>query len=432
MSSILVCCTPAHGHVAPTLTVARHLSQLGHDVRVLTSTRYADAVRRAGLEHVALPSAADIDLDAPNKAFPERAELRGVAELRFSLINLFVRPAEAQVRAIDAAIAERPADVVLAEVMFFGAAAFALRPRSERPAVISLGIVPLSIADPDVAPYGLGLPPLAGPIGRLRNAALGTVSRRIFAPIDAAVAEVFERAIGSAPKGVGAFETPLLADRLLQLTVPGFEYPRGSLPDSVSFVGPLRPPVPDGLALPEWWDELDGNRPVVHVSQGTIANRDFAELVLPTIRALAKEDVLVVVSTGGQPLGVAPGDLPSNVRVAAYLPYDLLFPKLAAFVTNGGYGGLHTALRHGVPIVAGGATEDKVETTARVAWSGAGINLRTERPSPAKLRRAVRKVLSDSRYAAASSRLATEIEQAPGLAAVAAAVDELCESPARR
>ena len=165
--------------------------------------------------HVALPSAADIDLDAPNKAFPERAELRGVAELRFSLINLFVRPAEAQVRAIDAAIAERPADVVLAEVMFFRAAAISpYRPvAANRPAVITLGIVPLSIADPDVAPYGLGLPPLAGPIGRLRNAALGTVSRRIFAPIDAAVAEVFERAIGSAPKESGAFETPSLADR---------------------------------------------------------------------------------------------------------------------------------------------------------------------------------------------------------------------------
>ena len=203
------------------------------------------------------------------------------------------------------------------------------------------------------------------------------------------------------------------------------------MPNSFELRRTLRPPVPDGLALPERCDELDGNRPVVHVSQGTIANRDFAELVLPTIRALAKEDVLVVVSTGGQPLGVAPGDLPSNVRVAAYLPYDLLFPKLAAFVTNGGYGGLHTALRHGVPIVAGGATEDKVETTARVAWSGAGINLRTDaRVRPSSVARFGRSCPTP--VTPRPARLATEIEQAPGLAAVAAAVDELCESPARR
>ena len=118
-------------------------------------------------------------------------------------------------RAIDAAIAERPADVVLAEVMFFGAAAFALRPRSERPAVISLGIVPLSIADPDVAPCGLGLPPLAGADRNGLNAALGTVSRRNCVPHPRGGRRGLRAAIGSAPKGVGAFETPLLADRLL-------------------------------------------------------------------------------------------------------------------------------------------------------------------------------------------------------------------------
>lgn len=40
-------------------------------------------------------------------------------------------------------------------------------------------------------------------------------------------------------------------------------------------------------------------RPVVHVTQGTIANKDFGQLIAPTLRALADEDVLVVVSTGG-------------------------------------------------------------------------------------------------------------------------------------
>jgi UDP:flavonoid glycosyltransferase YjiC (YdhE family) len=63
------------------------------------------------------------------------------------------------------------------------------------------------------------------------------------------------------------------------------------------------------------------------------------------------------------------------------------------------------------------ATEDSLQTTARMAWSGAGINLRTERPSPAKIRRAVRTVLSDSRYAEASARIGAEIANAAGLTA---------------
>ena len=38
-------------------------------------------------------------------------------------------------------------------------------------------------------------------------------------------------------------------------------------------------------------------------------------------------------------------------------------------VTNGGYGTVQQALAHGVPIVVAGATEDKPETAARIAWS---------------------------------------------------------------
>ena len=58
-------------------------------------------------------------------------------------------------------------------------------------------------------------------------------------------------------------------------------------------------------------------------------------------------------------------------------------PCVDAFVTNGGYGSLLAALAHEVPIVVAADTEDKVETAARVSWSGVSINLRTDRPTPA-------------------------------------------------
>ena len=38
-----------------------------------------------------------------------------------------------------------------------------------------------------------------------------------------------------------------------------------------SFVGPVSR-EPRSRALPDWWPDLDGSRPVVHVSQGTVAN----------------------------------------------------------------------------------------------------------------------------------------------------------------
>jgi MGT family glycosyltransferase len=430
MASILITCTPAHGHVIPSLAAAQHLVAGGHDVRVLTGAAYRDRVLASGAEFLPLPAEADIDLDHPNDVFPERAALRGVPEVRFSLTNLFVKPAPAQLRAVDAAIAARPVDVVLTEAMFFGAALLAARPRAERPAIVTLGIVPLSADDPDVAPFGLGIPPMPGPLGRLRNAFLRVTSEKIvFAPVLAAARAAFREAGLPAPDGIPLFDPAARSELLLQFTVPGFEYPLRHPRANVRFVGPLSRTAPSGRRTPEWWGDLDGDRPLVHVTQGTIANDDVTQLLLPTLEGLADEDVLVVVSTGGRPVSSL-GELPANARAADYLPYDLLFPRLAAFVTNGGYGGLHYALEHGVPIVAAGTTEDKLETTARVAWSGAGVNLRTDSPDPEQVRDAVRRVLGTPTYRAAAQRLGAEIAVSPGLGGLDAALAELL--PARR
>jgi UDP:flavonoid glycosyltransferase YjiC (YdhE family) len=67
-------------------------------------------------------------------------------------------------------------------------------------------------------------------------------------------------------------------------------------------------------------------------------------------------------------------------------------------VTNGGYGSVMIALTHGVPLVVGGTTEDKMEVSARVAYSGVGINLRTATPTPEQTREAVRSVMTDVKY----------------------------------
>ena len=77
--------------------------------------------------------------------------------------------------------------------------------------------------------------------------------------------------------------------------------------------------------LPYWWAGLDYPLPVVHVTQGTVANANLGQLLVPALRALAGEDVLVVAATGGRPLAALTaalgGPLPANARVAEFLPY---------------------------------------------------------------------------------------------------------------
>jgi UDP:flavonoid glycosyltransferase YjiC (YdhE family) len=240
---------------------------------------------------------------------------------------------------------------------------------------------------------------MRGPLGQLRNRVMNGVSRRVvFAP----VTEHYERAraqIGLPPLGMSLSDTLTGPYLYLQSTVPGFEYPRRDLPPQVHFIGPLLPDPPGDLQRPCWWGELADGRPVVLVTQGTLAT-DPRELIVPTLRALADEPVLVIATTGSDPEATlnALGAPPANARIASFLPYGDLMPRVDALVTNGGYGTVQQALAQGVPIVVAGATEEKPENAARIAWSGVGVRLRTQSPSPDQIRAAVRTVLREPRY----------------------------------
>jgi UDP:flavonoid glycosyltransferase YjiC (YdhE family) len=199
-----------------------------------------------------------------------------------------------------------------------------------------------------------------------------------------------------------------LPDAYLQMTVRSFEIPHRDLPASVHFMGAL-PIIPNQAPLPPWAHELDGSRNVVLVTQGTLSNHNFGQLVSPTLAALANEpDVLVVVTAGGRTVDAVAGPIPRNARLASYLPFEWVLPKADVFVTNGGYGSVNQALSYGVPLVTAGLTEDKIDVNVRVAWSGVGINLATNEPTSEALRAAVRDVLDKPSYRARASVMAKE------------------------
>jgi UDP:flavonoid glycosyltransferase YjiC (YdhE family) len=87
-----------------------------------------------------------------------------------------------------------------------------------------------------------------------------------------------------------------------------------------------------------------------------------------------------------------------NARVERYVSYPHVLPKADILITNGGYNGVQQALSFGVPVISGGSTEDKPFVSARVAWSGAGINLQTETPTAEQMRAAVDEILANRKY----------------------------------
>lgn len=350
MPNYLLAAAPVPGHVAPMTQIGKDLVRRGHRVRMLSGEEFTETIRAAGIDPVALAPECHI---APPAAKAHRARVTGPVDRwrrgRTELRELFVEPMAAQHRSLHRALRTGPVDAVLVDVAFTGVLPTLLA-GAPRPPVLACGVVPLMLSSVDTPPFGMGRPPTR----RRDYPAMGWVVHRLLFGPTQALADRQLRALGRPRLPVFLIDWPKLADRLLQLTVPSFEYPRRDLPPTVTFAGPVLPEPPPKTALPASWPELAGSRPVIHVAQGTWDNTDLDRLIGPALRALATEDALVVATTGGPPAGELPAPLPANTRVAEFLPYQWLLPQVDVMVTNGGYGGVQCALAHGVPLVVAG------------------------------------------------------------------------------
>ncbi len=406
---ILMASTPANGHVNPMLAIARILMTEDHDVAIFTGSAFRARVEASGAEFFSLPPEADFDLTDPFARVPELKVMPpGPDWHRVAMERFFVDNIPAQHEGLRRLLHSFGPDVIIGDDMFFGVLPMLLGARSKRPPIVLCGTSILHWPREDGAPLFLGLPPATTLKHRAEYAA---VARDYHEAVDRPVGlrlNKLLKELGVGPTSMTLFHSSVgLADAYLQLSVPGFEFPR-DIPRSVHFVG-TPPIIPNQVPPPPWAHELDGSRKVVLVTQGTVANHNFNLLVGPTLAALANEpDVLVVATAGGRPIDAIPGPLPSNARVSSYLPFEWLLPKVDVLVTNGGYGSINQAMSFGIPLVTAGLTEDKADVNARVAWSGVGINLATNEPSRDALRSAVKTVLDQPGYRLRARQMADQ------------------------
>jgi MGT family glycosyltransferase len=406
MTRFLFASMPAAGHIGPLVPLAIELIARGHSIAWYTGDEYRDKVEATGAKFYPHVHAPDRDVSELDAEFPERAKLKGLAKFKFDMREVFIAAVPGQVADLEAMLEDVRPDIIVAEPGM-AAAARVIEQRHGIPWA-TCNISAFAMRSIDSAPFGLGLKPMTSHLGRLRNRVLNAlIYRTLYRSIDRDYDAMLDT-LGIEGAEGGLFDETLSPYLYLQPTVPSFEYPRSDLAPQVHFVGPLLPPLPTDFAVPAWWDEMLADPcPVVLVTQGTVAT-DPDDLLLPTLDALRDEPVQVIAVTGGPD----PADLPApppNARVERFIPFAALMPHLAAVITNGGYGGLHFALAHGVPLVVAGDSEEKPELVARVNWSGVGVGMRTKRPGRLQLREAVRKVLGEAEYAARAAAMQAEM-----------------------
>ena len=395
MSKIIVAAPPIAGELAPLLELARGLAGRGHQITVLTGTRFRDEVEGSALAFRPLSGGADFD-DRLFGELTERAELApGPEQLNFDWVHAFVNPLPDQHAALQELLEQDPDQYLICNALFLGAVPPALGAPGRRPLRwVAVSAVPVALASRDTTFFG-PVPVAPGEDAAAANLAANAGFAGAMQPTRDRLNEIL--------RSLGATETfPAFVDGIITvpdataaLTVAGFEFPRSDAPESLHLVGSLTPRRAADWQPPSWWSDLDGSRPVVVVTQGTMANRDLSQVIEPALTGLADLDVTVVAALGRE-LEALSIPLPANARAAEFIPFDALLPKADLYLTNGGAGGIHQALSAGVPVVVAGLTEDKPANAVRVAYHGLGLDLQTATPTPEALAEATEKVLKDA------------------------------------
>lgn len=408
MAKFVIATLPMAGHVNPGVPIAQGLIAQGHEVRWYSGKRYREKIEGTGARFLPMITARDFDDSDLNASFPGREQLKDLNLLRFDLKHIFFKPMMNYYEDMQRILSDFPADVVVYDTGFTGMIPFQLEGKG--PKMVSFGVMPLTLSSIDTAPFGLGLPPNSSPIGRLRNRALNLfVQKGAFASIQKYANQILTAA-GMPELRTFFMDAPVqMADLYLQGTCPSFEYRRTDLPKTVRFVGPFLPNQSTPYEKPDWWEQMKDGHPVVHVTQGTIDNSDLNKLLIPTIEALANENVWVIATTGGRPIEEVRIPLPNNVRLEKFIPHAHLLPHVDVMVTNAGYGGVQQALSFGIPILGVGDSEDKPEVCARIQWSGVGIRLK-KGFSKNHIQEAVRDLLNSPSYKSKAKSLQQEFK----------------------
>lgn len=386
---------PGDGHFNPLTGLAAHLKNEGCDVRWYTSSSYEPRIAEMGIPFYPLKKA--LDVSQLEEIFPGREKLNGkIAKLKFDIINAFVLRAPEYYEDMLEIYQEFKFDLVIADCLF--TAVPFITDKMNIP-TIAIGVLPLTENSRDLPPTGLGMTPDYSWLGRIKQAALRFVSEKILFREPSRVMCKMLDDHGISHKNTNLFDiVAKKATLLLQSGTPGFEYYRSDLNKNVRFIGPLLP-YRKASNKTAWFDpRLKSYDHIVLATQGTV-EKDVEKLLVPTLEALKGTDILLVVTTGGSKTEELRARYPQeNIIIEDFIVFSDIMPYADVYVTNGGYGGVMLGIRYQLPMVVAGVHEGKNEINARIGYFKLGINLNTEKPTAAAVKKSVTTLLNDKQY----------------------------------
>lgn len=376
MARILAYTSPARGHLFPVTPILDELSRRGHQISLRTLGSQVPLMQTRGFDARPINERVEaIEHDDWRTRNPQAALGRSV--------NIFLARAKYDAPDLRQAIAEERPDALLVDINSWGGLAAA---EAWGGPWATFCPYPLALRSRDVPPFGPGLAPARGPLGRLRDGLLRPI-------VLGAIERAMVPALNEVRRPMGLSTLARIDDLFLRpplviyMTAEPFEYSRRDWPASIVMVGPCEwdPPAEP----PEWIDQI--TTPIVLVTTSS-EFQDDGRLVQAALDGLAGEPFTIVAT-------VPAGDLarfgaPANARVERFIPHAAVLDRAICAVTHAGMGATQKALARGVPVCAVPFGRDQLEVARRVEVAGAGTRLPAVRLTPDRLRRKVREALT--------------------------------------
>jgi UDP:flavonoid glycosyltransferase YjiC (YdhE family) len=361
MSEILFVTWDGGGNVPPALGIGAELTSRGHSVRFVGHRGQRESLTAAGFDV------------APTREARAFSALDSNSPL--ALVAMFGDRGLG--RDVLAALADRPADVVVVDCLLFGVMA-ELR-EAGTPYVVLEHLYDAYLRGGWMkGPMGLGM--------RLKRLA----------------------------------PTRSLAGARLRLvaSLPSLD-PAGAVArPELTWVGPVAPV-----------SERVGGDPLVLVSLSTFRFPRMAQCLQTILDACAGLDTRVVVTTGPvvDPAGLR---APANAEVHRFVPHAELMPRASLVIGHGGHGTTMQALAHDVPLVLMPMHPmlDQPMVARSVGAAGAASVVR-KKATAADLTPVIAALLADGPHRAAAARLGAEIRSMPGARNAADRIESLVQAP---
>lgn len=190
------------------------------------------------------------------------------------------------------------------------------------------------------------------------------------------------------------------------------------------FVGPLIGERIDKCAIP--FDKFKDKK-IIYISLGTLFNNSLS-FFKKCVEAFKDSNVIVIMSIGKKVKKEDLGTIPDNFYVEEFVPQLEVLKRASIFITHGGMNSSNEAIYYAVPSIVVPQSVDQPLVAKRMDELNIGKVINKKEVTPEKLRRYTKEILSNNSYKDNMIKMSKNMKKAGGEKKAIKLIEEYIEN----